>query len=262
MTTRALLLAAGRGSRLAPYTDDRPKCLVPLLGQPLLEHQIAALKAGGITDIAIVGGYRAECLRPYTDTLYVNNDWNNSNMVVSLTTAAEWMQAGPTLVCYTDIVYAAEAVRDLAASPADLAITFDPDWQHLWGARFENPLDDAETFLRTPQGDLAEIGQRAQTYERIHGQYMGLLKFTPAGWSTVGNYLAGLPREQVAKLDMTGLLARLLASGTRIATVPAPWPWAEADQPSDLALYENDGRFAALRAMLAAQQTPPQARQE
>lgn len=262
MTTRALLLAAGRGSRLAPYTDDRPKCLVPLLGQPLLEHQIAALKAGGITDIAIVGGYRSDCLRPYTDTLYVNPAWNSSNMVVSLTAAADWLAAGPTLVCYTDIVYAAAAVRDLAASPADLAITFDPHWQHLWGARFDNPLDDAETFVRDAAGNLTEIGQRTTDPTRIQGQYMGLLKFSPAGWSTAAAYLASLPAEQLNKLDMTSLLARLLGQGVTIATVPAPWPWAEADQPSDLALYESDPRFADLRALLAAQQTPTQARQE
>ena len=56
---KAIILAAGEGIRLRPYTLDRPKCLVELVGKSLLEHQLAALRAAGITDITMVTGYRA-----------------------------------------------------------------------------------------------------------------------------------------------------------------------------------------------------------
>ena len=60
--SRALILAAGLGTRLAPITDDRPKSLVPVNGKPILIKQIENLKENGIEDITIVSGYRADRL--------------------------------------------------------------------------------------------------------------------------------------------------------------------------------------------------------
>ena len=59
---RGLILAAGRGSRMGPLGDDRPKCMVELNGRPLLDRQIAALRRGGVEEVGIVRGYRAEIL--------------------------------------------------------------------------------------------------------------------------------------------------------------------------------------------------------
>ena len=59
---KALILAAGLGTRLAPITNDRPKSLVPVNGKPILIKQIENLKTNGIVDITIVSGYKAEAL--------------------------------------------------------------------------------------------------------------------------------------------------------------------------------------------------------
>lgn len=59
---RALILAAGFGSRLAPLTDTIPKSLVPVNGKPILMKQIENLYENGIRDITIVSGYMAETL--------------------------------------------------------------------------------------------------------------------------------------------------------------------------------------------------------
>ena len=59
---KALILAAGLGTRLAPITDDRPKSLVPVNGKPILIKQIENLKSNGIIDITIVAGYKADVL--------------------------------------------------------------------------------------------------------------------------------------------------------------------------------------------------------
>src|SRR5437899_3286230 len=59
---RAIILAAGRGKRLGPLGDGRPKCLVELSGKPLIERQVAALRGGGVSEIGIVRGYRADGL--------------------------------------------------------------------------------------------------------------------------------------------------------------------------------------------------------
>lgn len=59
---KALILAAGLGTRLAPITNDRPKSLVPVNGKPILLKQIENLKANGVIDITIVSGYKADAL--------------------------------------------------------------------------------------------------------------------------------------------------------------------------------------------------------
>lgn len=60
---KALILAAGLGTRLAPITNDRPKSLVPVNGKPILIKQIENLKSNGIVDITIVSGYKSDVLK-------------------------------------------------------------------------------------------------------------------------------------------------------------------------------------------------------
>ena len=61
----ALILAGGRGERLRPLTDNLPKPMVPVCGKPILEHQVEWLKAGGITDVVFLAGYRWEAIENY-----------------------------------------------------------------------------------------------------------------------------------------------------------------------------------------------------
>lgn len=67
---KALILAAGLGTRLAPITNDRPKSLVPVNGKPILIKQIENLKQNGIHDITIVSGYKADALEKAVKELY------------------------------------------------------------------------------------------------------------------------------------------------------------------------------------------------
>ena len=164
-------------------------------------------------------------------------------MVRSLLAASDQLQSSPCIAAYTDIVYSVDSVLALSCVDADIAITYDPDWRQLWSARFSDPLVDAETFRLSPDGrHLAAIGARPTSLADVEGQYMGLLRFAPAGWATVWELLA---------LDMTSLLQRLIDEEVPVGVTPAPWPWAEIDTPEDLHLYEHDPRFAPLRAMLS-----------
>jgi choline kinase len=237
---RAIILAAGRGSRLGHLSDDRPKCLVELEGKPLIERQIVALRRGGVEELGAVRGYRAEAIDYPALSYFANGRWAETNMVMSLVQAAAWLRVGPVIVSYGDIFYRSELVRSLVGAPGQLVISYDRAWRRLWTRRFADPLADAETFRISDTGRLLEIGGRTTRIEDIQGQYMGLLKFTPPAWSAVEELLGKLDGATRDRLDMTRLLRRLLArKELPIDTCGTDGQWGEIDNPEDVALYES-----------------------
>ncbi len=237
---RAVILAAGRGSRMGPLGHDRPKCLVELEGSTLIERQIAALRRGGVDQIGVVRGYRAEMVHFPGLSYFSNQRWAETNMVMSLAAAADWLRSWPVIVSYADIFYRSDLVRGLAGASGTLVITYDRAWRRLWTRRFADPLADAETFRIDGAGRLLEIGGKTTRVEDIEGQYMGLLKFTPSAWDAVEALLSTLDAPVRDRLDMTGLLRRLLAGNDLpVSTFPTEGQWGEIDNPEDVALYEK-----------------------
>lgn len=235
-----LILAAGRGSRMGVLGDERPKCLVELDGRPLLERQVAALRRGGAESVGVVRGYRADRLRFPQLAYFDNPRWPETNMVMSLVAASEWLRSYTVIVSYADIFYRADVISGLSNTAGSIAISYDRRWRDLWARRFSDPLSDAETFRVDSSGRLLEIGGKTTRIEEIEGQYMGLLKFTPDGWSAVESLLGTLEAPVRDRLDMTGLLKRLIPNSTlNIATFATDGQWGEIDNPSDVQLYEK-----------------------
>jgi hypothetical protein len=93
----AVLLAAGRGSRLGAHTDDRPKCMVEVAGRSMLERMLDELLVLGVQRLILVVGYREDLLRAHVGERwgamaveYVHNvDWASTNNIVSLALAAD-----------------------------------------------------------------------------------------------------------------------------------------------------------------------------
>lgn len=237
---KAIILAAGRGSRMKDLTDERPKCLVELRGKALLDWQLEALHAAGIAEIAIVTGYKRELLVNRGLVEFHNARWAETNMVSSLACAQEWLQTEPCIVSYSDIFYSPVAVQSLMTCAASLAVTYDPNWLELWTQRFGDPLLDAETFRLTPEHTLAEIGNKPTSVDEVQGQYMGLLRFTPEGWAEVLRIRSELTPEQCDKMHMTGTLQKVIDAGRiAIAAVPYTGEWGEVDSAEDLASYHT-----------------------
>ncbi|HEY9784853.1 MAG TPA: nucleotidyltransferase family protein [Candidatus Obscuribacterales bacterium] len=65
MSKHVVILAGGKGERLRPFTEDRPKCMIPVLGNPLLSFQLRWLAASGFNKITMCCGYRHEVIRDY-----------------------------------------------------------------------------------------------------------------------------------------------------------------------------------------------------
>jgi choline kinase len=238
---KAIILAAGRGSRMKDLTEERPKCLVELRGKALLNWQLEALRAAGISNIAIVTGYKRELLANRGLIEFHNARWAETNMVSSLACAQEWLQAEQCVVSYSDIFYSPTAVQSLINCTAPVAITYDPNWLELWSRRFGDPLLDAETFCLTPEQQLTEIGNKPRTVDEIQGQYMGLLKFAPEGWAEVVRIRTEMTPEQCDKMHMTGTLQKIIVSGRlAINAVPYEGEWGEIDSAKDLAAYREE----------------------
>ena len=182
---RAIILAADRGSRMNASTHDKPKCLVKINGKALIEYQLKAFRKAGISEIGIVTGYKSECLKYLNLSQFHNKQWDETNMVMSLACANEWLMNSDCIISYSDIFYESSAITLLKSSTASLALTFDPNWLGLWRKRFENPLLDAETFKLKYNMILSEIGKKPKNLSEIHGQYMGLLKIRPVSWKQI-----------------------------------------------------------------------------
>jgi len=237
----AILLAAGRGSRLSPLTDDRPKGMVELNGKPLLHHQLEVLHGAGVTDIAVVTGYRGDRIsHPTIPVRRIENPrWETTNMVASLYCAAAEL-SGAAIVAYTDIVYQPSVVEALLACQADICVVVDTGFLAYWSLRFDDPLADVESLQMDAHQRITKIGDKVTDIAEVQAQYIGLMKFSAAGAALLGGTLEALRGEPgFDKMFMTDLLRHLIHSGQPVQAVPHRHGWAEIDSASDLVLADR-----------------------
>ncbi len=234
---RAIILAAGRGKRIGDLTERQPKGMLNLHGKPFVEWQMHALRQTGITEMAIVKGYRGDIFS-YPVAYFNNPRWEKTNMLSTLLCAQEWLSQDTCIVSYSDIIYTQEAVQKLASSQGDIAITFDANWLKLWEQRFDDPLSDAEIF-KYEKDTLIEVGGKAEGLHEIQGQYMGLLKFTVRGWKKTKEFLSQLSDDIIDKMDMTTLLKLMLKNNFEIFVTAISTPWCEVDNMNDYELCQK-----------------------
>ena len=229
---KAIILAAGRGSRMKNLTDEIPKCMLEFRGKPLIEWQLASLRSAGINEIGIVTGYKKEITESFGLSCFHNEKWSDTNMLYSLYQARDWLLLDDCIVAYSDIFYTEDSIVPLLNTESDICITYDPNWLEQWSKRFADPLEDAETFNQE-NGWLTDIGRQPKSLNEINGQYMGIIGFSPKGWKQVEDFLRLLPNG-FDHLDMTSLLSKLIQRNISIQTIPIATEWYEFDSMNDL----------------------------
>lgn len=257
---KAIIVAAGRGTRMGAVTDEIPKCLIRFAGRPLIEWQLMALSKSGIQDVVVVTGYKSELLKAYGRARVHNERWSETNMVASLHCArAEFLYGGPVIVCYSDLIYEPRVVERVAGYPGHVVTGVDRAWLDLWRARMEDPFADAES-LRVEDGDsIVEIGRRVSPGDRIDGRFVGMTKFTAGGARRLVEFyenlragepcLDGRAREQCY---FTDALQGLVGRGDDVRAAMFERGWLEFDTGDDLARFEGSrasgtlGDFVAL----------------
>lgn len=205
----AIILAAGRGSRLTNLTDTIPKCLVRINKKSLLSRQLEIYNSlPEISNISIVRGYLKEKINDKRINKYFENEeWKRTNMVSSLYTCKEILKEKDSIISYGDIFFGYKIINKLINDHNDIVISYDSDFLKLWSKRFKNPLDDLETFKIDENQYLIDIGDKTDDIQKIEGQYMGLLKITRNGWNKIDNLLCKI---NFNNIDMTQLLKILL----------------------------------------------------
>ena len=251
--TTVMILAAGMGNRLRPYTDKYPKCLVPLLGKTIIERQLSILKQAGIKDIIVVGGYKAEKLVRLGLNIVINKQYETTNMVATLFKARENMTTGADLIIsYGDIVYEADVLKKLLLCDSDICLVSDLGWKSYWKLRYTNPLDDIETFKINREGFVIELGKKPQSLRGIQGQFTGLFKFSAKRAAELAIIYDSMDKNDVydgkdfKNMYMTSFLQHLIKIGWKIKPVSINHGWLEIDTVEDLDLYnrlKDEGRI-------------------
>lgn len=256
----AIILAAGEGKRLRPLTNNTPKCLVNLFGKSLLQQQIETFRSCKIDDISVVTGHLNQMINFENITYFQNPNFKTTNMVETLFCAKEKL-TNSVIVSYGDIIFEKNVLQKLIDSNDDISVVIDKNWKKYWEMRFDNPLNDIESLI-LDDGYISNIGQKVNSFDKIQGQYIGLMKFQNEGMSFLLDFYENAKKkskdERVNILNsnlpfeksyMTDLLQGLINAGCKIKAVPVNNGWLELDSYHDYEVYNKkykDGTISDL----------------
>ena len=243
---KVIILAAGCGTRLLPYTKETPKCMVELANKPLLHHQIETLHSLGLEDITVVGGYCYEKIHGQGIKKIINEKFDCTNMVSTLFCAESVMTDGEDLIIsYGDIIYEAKALENILKSRAAISVCVDKNWMDLWQVRMDNPLLDAETLKLNGGKRIIELGKKPKNIEEIQGQYMGIIKISGKMISEFKNKWHNLDKNALydgkdfQNMYMTSFIQQFIDSGINVEAAFTDGGWLEVDSKEDLELYNK-----------------------
>lgn len=229
---KAIILSAGRGSRLLPLTESKPKCLLEFEGKSVLRHQLTRLDEAGVDSATVITGFMPQMVEAdvsqWTGRMAVSTLFNPFFQVAD-NLASCWMareeMAGGFLLLNGDTLFNAALIRRVVETDAwPVQVTVDRK------ASYDD--DDMKVSL---DGDrLLAIGKRLRA-EDTHAESIGLLKFSAEG--------AVLFREKVEQMMRTqdGISAwflkaidALAKSGDRVGTCSIEGQlWCELDTVED-----------------------------
>jgi len=177
---KAIVLAAGVGSRLRPLTDGRPKCLLEVGGRTILDRQLDDLRHCGVTDVVAVVGYCSDQIRArYGETIrYIDNArYNQTNSLYSLWLARQELVSG-ALILNSDVLAPRRLFERLLASPAPDAILVE----------LGNAFEPEDMKVRLNGRRVVDFGKHLAP-EHSHAHNVGVAKFSTEGACGLGECL-------------------------------------------------------------------------
>ena len=233
---KAVILAAGQGTRIRSIHGERPKCLIDVDERTILDHQLDALGIAGINDVAIVVGYKKEQIiahvrqrnQPRQKIHFIENPaFALTNNIYSLWLSRGWLR-GDTFVCLNaDVIFDPEILASAVRSWAPISMIVDPLWRE-------------ETMKVIVSGDRVVRMSKKISREEFSGTYIGITVFNRA----IHERFFGRMRDVISagriKEFFNVAVQELADEGVRVGfTSTDGLPWAEIDDPFDLTFAQQ-----------------------
>lgn len=239
---RVIILAAGMSSRMKNYTVDKPKCLLELGNKTLLQRQLESFAANGLDEIHLVRGYKKEKITYTKITYHDNPDFQNNNILCSLF-CAESVLEDHVVVTYSDILFEPQVVGALLKSSHDISIVVDIDWHDYYIGRHDHPVTEAENVVLDANGDVLRIGKNLTADSNAHGEFIGMMKFSPRGadvfkrnFHRARNRYWNKPFQRASIFQqayLTDLIQEIVDQGVSVHCVIIKGGWKEIDTVED-----------------------------
>ena len=243
---RAILLAASRGAKLGPLTEQRPKCMLDVRGEPLLQRLVRTINESGLRDVIVVRGYRKEAIALAGIETVDNDRYGETGEAASLACTRDRMD-GPCLVSYGDILFRRHVLDGLLAAEGDIVTVVDarrradssraPDRPVDW-VRCSRPFTGS--YLDDDRVTLEAIWNDATGADDAHGEFIGLTKLSEDGAALVRAALDAMGEDgTLDAADLPALFTRLIAQGVVIDALYITGHWLDVDDAFDLASLRN-----------------------
>lgn len=249
---KAIILAAGEGSRLGNICKDKPKCLVSIEENSLLEIQINTLYACGIEEITVVRGYEAGKIDVPGLNYCDNSDYAETNMLASLLCARAELN-DDVLILYSDILYEEQVVRRLIESTHDIALGVMVNWKESISQRDEVALEELEMVYFDSENRICQIGKKTNEEFETQGQFVGMMKCSGRGAEILKKNYDRLQKhysqkpfgqaEVFEKASLVDLLQDMTDLGVLLHSVILERGWLEIDTPEDYQRAIIDTKF-------------------
>lgn len=228
---QAVLLAAGRGTRMRELTADLPKPMIPVQGRPILQHIVEGLRAAGVERVLIIVGYRADVVRDFfgdgsqygLHVEYITQEvQDGTGRVVEL--AKTFAGQDPFILSYGDILIEPknyQRLADLGAAAAIITVKHNPGEIAKGGAVF---IDEhwRMTDLREKPGP----GEPTSPWYNA-----GVYTFRPS----IFTHTARLQKSPRGEYELTDAIRDLALSGSLVQAVELEGSWADVRDPEVLA---------------------------
>lgn len=240
---KAIILAAGQGSRLKKYTENLPKGMLKFMGKTLIERQIESFRELGINDIIIIKGFAGEKINYENISYYTNEDYLKTNMLYSFLMARNEFY-DDVIVSYSDIIFEKDMVIRLLNNDREASFMVDDSWKSYWELRYEKLDFDLESLSINSQDEVVSIGLENPKLNEIDSRFVGLLKFKSSALEKILTiYDKDLDEykykpwkksgENILKAHMTDLIQALIDNGQNVYAERYNGGWLEFDTNED-----------------------------
>ena len=240
--TSAIIIAAGMGSRMETLTDDKPKCMLEFSGKTLLQRQLEAYRACGISKISVIRGYQKDKINYEGLNYFENIDYENNNILNSLICAEEAI-SGHVICAYSDILFDVNVVQRILDSPYDISVVVDIDWRGYYEGRRDHPIEEAENIIFDADNKVISAGKIMADKSDVHGEFIGMIKFSPRGAEIFKRHFhrsktlyKGKPFQRAKvfeKAYLTDMIQEMADLGVPIHCVIIEQGWKEIDTIED-----------------------------